>query len=345
MSIKKSVLLAGILLVLAIFAVACAGPEGAVGPAGPEGPQGPAGPMPSASELTCTQCHNNSSALTAKVYAWEESRHSTAGTAWIEEKGRQECATCHSGASFADAMTQGLNWQTYGTTEGITLPDATPQDCRSCHTIHTTYTADDFALRTVTPVAMVISGQTFDKGIGNLCVNCHQARRYMPDFPAKDAAGAVIAGSYAATTRFNPHLSNQSDMLLGVGGGGTVEGSPASHYTMTTDSCVTCHLGTTADHTFAANLATCQACHADAEDFDINGKVTEIEGKLASLTDALKAAGLLDEEGTPVKGTYEEAQAFPLWVYGFIEEDGSGGIHNAKYASDLLDAALAALGK
>jgi hypothetical protein len=181
--------------------------------------------------------------------------------------------------------------------------------------------------------------------MGNLCVNCHQARRYMANFPAKDTAGAVIPGSYAATTRFNPHLSVQSDMLLGVGGGGTVEGSPAAHYTMTTDSCVTCHLGDGADHTFQANITTCQACHADAEDFDINGTVTVIEEKIVALTDALKAAGLLDENGTPVKGTYEEAQAFPLWVYGYLEEDGSNGIHNPNYAIALLDAALASLGE
>jgi hypothetical protein len=192
---------------------------------------------------------------------------------------------------------------------------------------------------------MVISGQTFDKGTGNLCANCHQARRYMPNFPAKDAAGNAIAGQYAVTSRFNPHLSVQADMLLGVGGGGTVEGSPSAHYSMTENSCVTCHMGDGANHTFEVSVSACTACHTDAEDFDINGKVTEVEDKLAQLIEGLTAAGLLDEEGAPVAGTYEEAQAFPLWVYGYIEEDASMGIHNMKYTIALLDAALAALGE
>jgi hypothetical protein len=141
--------------------------------------------------------------------------------------------------------------------------------------------------------------------------------------------------------RFNPHLSNQSDMLMGVGGGGTVTGTPSAHYTMTTDSCVTCHLGDSANHTFGAAVSTCVACHADAESTDINGAVTAIQAKYDALKAALTTAGLLNEEGSPVAGTYEEAQAFPLWVYGYIMEDGSMGVHNPKYTNDLLDAALA----
>ena len=349
MSIKKMLVVTGILLI-AMFALAsCAGPAGpvgAAGPAGPAGPQGAAGEAPKASDLSCTQCHNDTSVLVGKVYAWEESRHSPAGTAWIEEAGRADCATCHSGASFVAAMTAGQNWQTYPKTDGLLLPDATPQDCRTCHVIHTTYTADDFALRTTAPVAMAISGQTFDKGMGNLCVNCHQARRYMPNFASKDASGAAIAGSYDVTIRFNPHLSNQSDMLLGVGGGGTVTGSPSAHYSMTTDSCVTCHLGDSANHTFAANVSACVACHADAKNTDINGAVTAIQAKYDALKAALIEAKQLDENGSPIatKGV-EEAKAFPLWVYGYITEDGSMGVHNPKFANDLLDAALAALGK
>jgi hypothetical protein len=343
MSIKKVLLLAAVLLVAAFVLSACAGPAGAVGPAGPAGPVGPTGPAgssPAAKDLTCTQCHNDSTLLDGKIYAWEESRHGTAGVAWAEEAGNQACAGCHEGSSFIDRIAAGQDFATYGSAKDIVLPDATPQTCRTCHTIHTTYTKDDFALRTVAPVAMVISGQTFDKGMGNLCVNCHQARRYMANFPAKDAAGNTIAGSYAASTRFNPHLSNQSDMLLGVGGGGTVVGTPSAHYSMTTDSCVTCHLGSTANHTFTATVSACVACHSDAKSTDIDGAVTAFQAKFDTLKAALTSAGLLDATGAAVAGTYEEAKAFPLWVYGYITEDGSMGVHNMKYANALVDAAL-----
>ena len=355
MSIKKMLLLIAVLLAAAFVLTACAGPAGAVGPAGPAGPVGPAGEtgaVPSAADLTCTQCHNNTTLLDGKIFAWEGSRHGPAGLAWEEEAGNKTCAGCHEGSSFIDRIAAGQSFADYTTAvKDLVLPDATPQTCRTCHQIHTTYTTDDFALRTVAPVAMVISGQTFDKGMGNLCVNCHQARRYMANFPAKDAAGAVIPGSYNATVRFNPHLSNQSDMMLGVGGGGTVTGTPSAHYTMTTDACVTCHLGEPPNHTFDATVSACVACHADATSTDINGAVTAIQVKFDALQTALKAAGMLtasvDAAGVTsyavVAGTYVEAKAFPLWVYGYITEDGSMGVHNPKYANDLLDAALAGL--
>ncbi len=340
MSIKKVMMTVAVLLAAAFVLAACT--PGPAGPAGPEGPAGPAGPSPAAADLTCTQCHNNTTLLDGKIYAWEESRHGPAGVAWAEEAGNKTCAGCHEGSSFIERIAAGQDFVAYAAVEGLVLPDATPQTCRTCHTIHTTYTQDDFALRTTAPVAMIMSGQTFDKGMGNLCVNCHQARRYMANFAEKDAAGVVIAGSYKLTSsRFNPHLSNQSDMMLGVGGGGTVTGTPSAHYTMTTDACVTCHLGPANTHTFDATVSACVACHADATSTDINDAVTAIQAKYDALKAALTDAGLVDAAGAAVKGTYAEAQAFPLWVYGYITEDGSMGVHNPKYANDLLDAALA----
>jgi hypothetical protein len=350
MSIKKVLLLVAVLLAAAFVLTACAGPAGATGPAGPAGPIGPAGPAgaagtnPAAADLTCTQCHNNTSLIDSKQYAWAASKHGPAGVAWTQEGQNQSCAGCHNGSSFIDRMAAGQSFADYASAKDVTLPGNTPQTCRTCHTIHTTYTKDDFALRSVAPVAMVISGQTFDKGMGNLCANCHQARRYMANFPAKDASGTAIAGSYAASVRFNPHLSNQADFMLGVGGGGTVTGTPSAHYTMTTDACVTCHLGPNNSHTFKADVSACVTCHADATSTDINGAVTAIQAKYDSLKTALTKAGLLDATGADVPGTYEEAKAFPLWVYGYITEDGSMGVHNPKYANDLLDAALASLG-
>jgi len=348
MSVKKVLLIVGVLIAAAFVLTACAGEAGPAGPqgeTGPAGPQGEPGPAASLADLTCTECHNETSMLTGKVYAWEESLHGS-GEAWIEEAGRQSCAACHSGASFVDAVAAGQDFATYGSAEGITLPDATPQDCRTCHVIHTTYTGEDFALRTVAPVAMVTSGETFDKGMGNLCVNCHQARRYMPDFASKDASGNAIPGEYDINSRFNPHLSVQADMLLGVGGGGDVAGSPAAHYSMTTDACVTCHLGDSANHTFEPSVSACVACHTDAENLDINGAVTATTAKFEALKAALIEAGLVSESGSSVSNkNVDEATAWPVWVYGYILEDASMGVHNPKYTNALLDAALAALGK
>ncbi len=80
------------------------------------------------------------------------------------------------------------------------------------------------------------------------------------------------------------------------------------------------------------------------KDFDINGTRSKIQAKYDELKAALTTAGQLDETGAPVpeKGV-DEAKAFPVWVYGYITEDGSMGVHNPKYAMALLDAALAGL--
>ncbi len=90
--------------------------------------------------------------------------------------------------------------------------DPTHQDCRTCHEVHTTYTGEDWALETTDPVNIVVSGATFDGGTGNLCANCHQARRYMENFVDK-----TDPTKYTSTIpRFNPHLSVQADMLMGL---------------------------------------------------------------------------------------------------------------------------------
>jgi hypothetical protein len=335
--LKKILIVTGVLVVLSFALVACAGPAG---PQGPEGPQGPAGPqgepgaMPAATDLACTECHNDTTLVSAKVQSWELEKHGNGG-AMAEEYGNKSCAGCHSGNSFSAMIAAGQNFSQVEA--GATEPAR--QDCRACHQVHTTYTGADWALETTAPVTMVVSGLTFDKGNSNLCANCHQARRYMANFVDKNDAT-----KFAATIRFNPHLSPQADFLMGSGGSG-VEGKPGAHYAMLEDSCVACHLGEGNNHLFEAQLATCQGCHTDAESLDVNGAVTKIEERMAELKAALQAAGLLDADGAPVPGSYDEKQATALWNYGAIEEDGSNGVHNPNYVNALLDAAFAALGQ
>ncbi len=335
MSMKKVLLLVGILIAAAFVLTACAGEPGPAGPQGepgPAGPQGEPGPALTTADLSCTECHNDTNLISGKMAAWEASLHGS-GEAFLEEYNRADCAGCHSGGAFSAMVAAGLapNAIEAGDT------DPTRQDCRTCHQIHTTYTAADWALETTAPVAMFASGSTFDKGSGNLCANCHQARRYI---------AAATDGLVDVNSRFGPHHGPQSDMLLGLGGAGAVTGSPSAHYSMTENSCVTCHLGEGGNHTFEPTVTACTACHVDAEDFDINGFQTEVEGLLAQLEEALKTAGLLDAEGEIVAGKFPEAQAQALWNYIFIKfEDKSLGVHNSAYTEALLDASLAVFGE
>ncbi len=338
MSIKKGLFLVGALLAAAFVLAACAGPVGPVGPAGPAGPvgpQGPAGAVPAAADLSCTQCHNNTNMISSKAEAWATSAHGS-GVLFLAEGTEAGCAGCHSGSGFLADLAGNL-------TPDKSVADANPtqQDCRTCHKIHTTFTKTDFALQTIAPVTMYATNTTYDGGAGNLCANCHQARKIIPT-PAAD-------GTIAVTARFGPHHGPQSDMILGIGGAGAVTGAPSPHYSTVKDTCVTCHMGgagPNASHSFAPNVATCVACHPDATDFNMNGAQTTLDAKIATLKADLTTAGLLDKTGAIVAGNFPEPQANALWNYLLVAvEDKSNGVHNMPYADALMDASLAVFTK
>jgi len=340
MSTKKVLVLLGTLIVAAVVLSACAtagepGPQGPAGPAGPPGPQGPAGESAMATDLSCTECHNDTSLITGKHTAWAESLHGT-GEAYLRGTSNS-CAGCHSGGGFSERIAAGLSPDQVENGD----PNPTRQDCRTCHQIHTTYTKADFALETTDPVALfAIEGATYDGGEGNLCVNCHQPRR---GFPA--AENGMITG---ISTHWGPHHGPQSSMLLGVAGAG-VEGKPSAHYSMVENTCVACHMGEGASHTFEPSVTACQECHADAENFDINGVQTETKARLDELGTLLVEAGVLSDitvDGHPIVTEAPEGVATALynWIY-IAHEDKSFGVHNSAYTKALLDASFEALGK
>lgn len=335
MTIKKLLVLSGMLIVSAVLFTACAGEPGPAGPPGPQGPAGPPGPPGeslSMADLTCTECHNDTAIITRHKANWQTSVHGIGdGLAYAGE--RAACAGCHDGATFSEMIKAGLNFSQIES--GNSAP--THQDCRTCHQIHVTYTSADWALETDAPVALVTSGATFDGGSGNLCANCHQARRYLANFvdpndPTK----------YAATIRFNTHYSVQADVLMGLGDFG-VEGKPGAHYTLVENTCVGCHMGENQVHTFKAQLSSCLPCHAGAENFDIGGFLTEFDAKYAELEAALRARGMITADGATVPGSYEAGPAKALFFYNLVHEDGSHGIHNPAYFKALMEMALEAL--
>ena len=334
---KKLVSIA-LLGLLAIVLAACAGaagdpgPTGVAGPAGPAGAEGPAGAAAGAADLSCTECHDDTTLIVGKAAAWGESMHGTG-----ESYGRgssSSCAGCHSGGAFSAMVAAGLNPSEVEAGD----PDPTRQDCRTCHEIHTSYTSADWALTTTEPVTLyAFEDAIFDGGEGNLCATCHQPRRQIAE---ADADGNIEVTS----THWGPHHGPQSTVLLGLAGAGDVEGSPSAHATLVEDTCVSCHLGEGDSHTFEPDVAACQGCHADIEDFDVNGLQTEVEELFAELEEALAAKGMWDEEGHPVVGLYPAEEAQSLWNYILLAvEDSSSGVHNPTYTKALLEASIEAL--
>jgi hypothetical protein len=218
-------------------------------------------------------------------------------------------------------------------------PMITRQDCRACHAVHTSFTADDWALETTDPVDLyAFEGVTYEGGTGNLCAVCHQPRRQI--------AEAVDGQIEVTSTHWGPHHGPQSAMLLGIAGAGDVEGSPSAHYEMVEDTCVACHMGEGDNHTFEPEIAACEGCHSGAEDFDVNGLQTEVQAGLDELEEGLIAKGWLDDEGHPTVDFIPEDEAAALWNWIYIaHEDKSLGVHNPAYTKALLEAGLEALGQ
>ena len=280
----------------------------------------------------CMTCHDDTTLITGKKTGWSESMH---GTGEAYRRGTSSsCAACHSGGAFSKMVVDGLTPDTV--TEGD--PNPTRQDCRTCHQVHTSYTTADWALETTAPVALYAFEEvTFNGGKGNLCANCHQPRRTIAAADPNDNIAVT-------STHWGPHHGPQSAMLLGIGGAGDVVGFPSAHSMLVRDTCVTCHIGKDMTHTFEPAVSACLTCHADAENFDIDGVQTEVEALIAEVGELLIAKGLLDEEGHPVVGDYPAAQASALWNYIFIAiEDGSLGVHNPHYTMALLESAKNAL--
>jgi hypothetical protein len=287
-----------------------------------------------AADLSCAECHNDTTLISGRQTAWSESGHGSGG-AFVRGTS-SSCAGCHSGGAFSARIAAGLTPAELE--EGD--PHPTRQDCRACHQIHTTYTGDDFALETTDPVALyAVEGVTYDGGSGNLCVNCHQPRRVYPG-----AEDGVVTG---ITQHWGPHNGPQSAMLLGVDGAGVEQGDDSAHYRMIDDTCVSCHMGEDGSHSFAPVLAVCQECHEDAENFDINGVQTEVQALLDELGELLVAEGVLSENSPDGHPTVEEAPenvaiALYNWIY-VAHEDKSLGVHNSDYTRALLQAGLDAL--
>ena len=339
MSTKKFLVLLGTLILFAIILAACGSQPG---PAGPAGPQGEPGPALTTTDITCTECHNDTTLIVSKQAQFRERSVHGTGEAFLRGEGT-DCAGCHGSEGTKARINAGLPPHD-PSVEGVT--NVSPFNCRTCHNIHTTYTKDDFSLTGgEKPVVLEKSGGTFDGGKGNLCANCHQIRNDLPV-----ASGGNI--DLGTNTRFGTHYGVEAAMLLGEGGLG-VSGSPSPHYQLVENPCVACHMGDERNHTYLPAVARCQTCHADAENFDINGVQTEVQAMLDEVHELLVASGIMAadytddagnlQQGRSIPGVYPEAVANAMWNYKFVVEDQSRGVHNSAFAKALLQQALDAL--
>ncbi len=270
---------------------------------------------------------------------------------------RSSCIKCHDSAGFVSIQVKGNP----PPEEDLAEASEFGMVCTTCHAIDDA--TNILRLNMVGDVTLPAYGDVVDAGVSAACMSCHNARRVNPP--------EYVLGSSRGT-----HGGPQADMLAGksaIDYGETLDSS--AHFSAVEKKCVGCHMADTpdgaghnmvGDHTFAMrsdddieNVGACQSCHGDIatfdfparEDFDGDGVVegvqTEIDGMLALVFSLLPK----NEEGnialvseTPAEGDTPAipgtppAERMANYNYTLVNNDGSRGIHNLRYAVSVLRA-------
>ena len=314
--------------------------------------EGPAGLQGQDANETCIQCHNNETLVLAAIVQHGNSGHQK-GTTF--ERNTTACAPCHTHQGYLEVLETGAK------VTAANVSNPLPANCRTCHKIHENFDETDFELRNSKPVKLWLNNVEVDLGTGNQCVTCHQPRTPSP-MPALNGGEVTITSN-----RWGPHYGTQSNMLWGTGAyevPGSIPYGAAGSHLHTSAGCNTCHMAEpfgafAGGHSFkmsyeyhgseTEHLAGCTGCHSDIEEFDLNGKSSEIKGLLEDLKTILVANNYLNEESGLVKATSSNPLIIPanhagaLLNYYMVKQDGSMGIHNPKYAKALLQNSIEVL--
>jgi len=308
------------------------------------GPQGPPGPSGAES---CLGCHGDTPGgstanLSAIASEYETSIHAT-GETFVRRDA--ECSGCHSNEGFIQRVDTGA----FPT---AAQPHTSRIDCWTCHAPHTN---GNFTVRTEGPVTLVAGGGAVNYGIGNLCINCHQARAAIPPVPAG-------TDSIKLSSRWGPHHGPMGNMLAGKGGffSSAHPAANSGHNTepsIAAEGCVVCHMhtppsgGMAGGHSWKMTwdnhgtetdfIEACKSCHPSATNFDIDGALTTTAAFLDSVQARLLGAGLIDSSNLLISTHYyKRAEASAVWNYLMVLEDRSTGAHNTAYAQAMLLSAL-----
>jgi hypothetical protein len=304
----------------------------------------------------CGSCHNGPHHPTYEE--WQQASHSV----FVSHATSASCAKCHNGLEAHKYLDdpQGYVAPAEAPTEHV------PTTCPVCHNLHGTDNIAELRDAAATDVVLP-NGQVIPQaGAGRLCMACHNGRR-----APEDILDMIDNGS----SHFGPHHSVQGDMLAGTGAYEDIAPGftfRTSRHLQIEDGCVSCHTNPSTDpisgevytgHEFIPTVVACSTCHGDvqsfedigaSEDYDGNGVIEgtqlEIDGLTQLLQDAIVAASdtpahadslQSDFEGhigdTTISTRDQRAAAYNLF---FVEFDGSRGVHNARYAAQLLQQSI-----
>ena len=365
----------GVVLIAAYLFFGCEGPAGAPGKDGQDGVSSVFNLEGFAPDIKCGTCHtpgqDTTNFVAGRKYQWAQSKHALGGD--IERNG-PDCAACHT--------TEGFLQRWSGQTVTAQLRPS-PPGCFACHSPHArgNFSLRDSTPVTIASFIAGVPDAQFDYGRGNLCVRCHQTRTYSPMSPKPDPTKTAVTDTISITSsRWYPHYGVQGQMLMGKGGfefqGYTYRGN-SNHTTNATikgKGCPLCHMpeqsyppssgtgkagghtmniryyseaGDTLFHLVGCNVTGCHGGQITTTSYKAAQK--PIEDSLHVLETLLIGKGWLTSSllvnassSRPLK-IAPAYKAGALYNYYFVEHEQSKGIHNTKYAQDILNSSLQAL--
>lgn len=310
----------------------------------------------------CGQCHD-AVAHHVKNFEWGTSVH---GQTEVDRGG--SCANCHTTAGFIDDKDPGMNEDGEFVAVNATFKEGIT--CAACHDPHGPGQGVH-QIRAITSSELG-NGVVVDMGgKGLICMNCHKSRRDAATYvdgrlsthfgPHHGPQTDMLMGENAYEYKAEYNLDMPS----------------SAHGSVVEDACVQCHMQETpgdvpayaenrvGGHSFAPSFydmdgmndpvhltEACASCHGDIEDFDFGGADYDldgvVEGVQTEIADMLHDLGmLLPPVGDPHIGLHDSTDGYDtpeyrraVYNYLFVEEDGSHGVHNPKYAAAILRASI-----
>ena len=279
----------------------------------------------------CLDCHGSETKYPVRGARSQylTSGHKNLGNASYANS--DDCQGCHTNEGFIERVKTGK----VDVKKFVRHPSEI--GCFTCHAPHDT---GDFSLRKTNALTLA-NGTKFDRGTGNLCASCHQARRTPKD---------EVRARNIPTESWGAHHGPQADMLSGTNAYEYPgkKYSSSAHAALPQASCVTCHMTlpngryslspAIGGHSFriegevhenrVVNTAGCltSGCHGEMKqvkdmpyvdrkapaDYDGNGKVETIQQEVKGLYERLinkKGSGLLQKLSPPLydaKGKFIE---------------------------------------
>lgn len=321
----------------------------------------------------CAACHGSETkyAVRGILTQYLTSGHRITGHASYANS--EGCQRCHTNEGFIEFVKTGK------VDAKKVVADPSEIGCFTCHAPHDT---GDFSLRKTGKVELS-SGAVFDKGKANLCANCHRSTttpkaevraRSIPfdfwgahhgpqadmllgtnayEFPGKkysNSAHARLPEAQCVTCHMTQPNGRYALMPTIGGHSMRIAGEVHEAPKLNTAGCLGCHddmKQVPGKHVFS---------RVAAADWDGDGKIETVQEEIQGLADRIinkQGTGLLQAMKDPLydaKGVFINNKIqYPveivaaLYNWKFVVEDGSRGIHNTKYAVQLLMDSIKAL--